>query len=362
MPDVEQQMGCLLFEVMRFPEKIHELDVRGWEMLLRQARQERLLAKLYYHLQQSDYLSKAPEAAHLHLHSAWKIAEKHEQSVRWEVDRVLYALRDIDMEIILLKGAAYLMSGRSCAPGRLYTDVDILISKDRLPQAEKALMIHGWIQEELDEYDQHYYRKWTHEIPPLRHRRRNTLLDVHHSITPNIFRYQISYDDLRPNSIEVAPRVRVLSNEDMLLHVIVHLVNEEDFSSGYRDLLDIAVLISDFSDADGFWERLLQRAEDIGFELPLYYGLTLVKYYKLQKIDFVVMRRLEKRLGLIKWPLRKWVSRLLIKVTFPKDRQCLLSGLLLTQWMLYVRGHYLRMPLYLLVPHLLRKSFKRKEY
>lgn len=362
MPDLEQQKGCLLFEVMCFPDKILALDVRGWELLLRQARQERLLAKLYYHLQQADCLTSAPKAALLHLQSAWKIAEKHEQSVRWEVDRVLYALRNIDMDIILLKGAAYLVSDCSCAPGRLYTDVDILMSKERLPQAEKALMIHGWIQEELDEYDQQYYRKWTHEIPPLRHRRRNTLLDVHHSITPNIFRYDIGYDDLMLNSIEVAPRVRVLSNEDMLLHVIVHLVNEEDFSSGYRDLLDIASLISDFSDTEGFWVRLLQRAQDIGFELPLYYGLTLVHYYGIQNIDAAVIQQLEKRLGLTKWPFQKWVSRLLVKATFPKDRQCRVKGLLLTQWLLYVRGHYLRMPLYLLVPHLLRKSFKRKEY
>jgi hypothetical protein len=29
-------------------------------------------------------------------------------------------------------------------------------------------------------------------------------------------------------------------------------------------------------------------------------------------------------------------------------------------WLLYVRSHYLRMPLYLLVPHLLRKSIRTK--
>ena len=207
------QNRCLLFEVIRFPKKVLELDVRDWEILIRQARRERLLARLYYHLQSASCLSSAPESARLHMQSAWKVAEKHELSVRWEVDRVLYALRDIDVDIILLKGAAYLMAGRSCAPGRLYTDVDILIGKDSLPQVEKALLIHGWIQEKLNEYDQQYYRKWTHEIPPLRHRRRNTLLDVHHSITPNIFRYQINYDDLMPNSIEIAPRVRVRSEE-----------------------------------------------------------------------------------------------------------------------------------------------------
>ena len=361
MTDLVPQKSCLLFEVMCFPEKALQLGVRQWEILLRQARSERLLARLYYHLLKTDCLQNVPETTLRHLKSAWMVAEKHELSVRWEVDRVLYALRDTDVGILLLKGAAYLMSGRSCSQGRLYTDVDILVSKEKLAQTEKALMIHGWIQEEIDEYDQQYYRKWTHEIPPLRHQRRNSLLDVHHSITPNIFRYQINYDDLISNSIEIAPRVRVLSNEDMVLHVIVHLVNEEDFSSGYRDLLDITYLIKDFSD-DDFWGRVLQRAQDIGFELHLYYGLKLVQHYRLHEIDPTIIRRIEKRLGLLKWPLRYWVSRLLIKVTYPKDRHCQGHSLFLTQWLLYVRGHYLRMPLYLLVPHLLRKSFKRKEH
>ncbi len=347
---------------MLSPEKVSTFDVRDWEVLIRQARQERLLARLYYHLSSSDFISYAPEKAQLHMQSAWKVAEKHELSVRWEVDRILYALRDIDSEIILLKGAAYLFANRTCAPGRLYTDVDILVDKMQMPDVEKALMIQGWVQEELDEYDQHYYRKWTHEIPPLRHRRRNTLLDVHHSITPNIFHYDIGAEDLLPDSIEIARGVRVLSNEDMLLHVIVHLVNEEDFSSGYRDLLDIAFLIQDFSDIKEFWDRLLQRAQDLDFELPLFYGLKLVAHYKLQKIDALVIRQLEKRLGILKWLVRSIVCYLLVKVVFPKDSQCQQKGLFFSRWLLYVRGHYLRMPLYLLVPHLIRKSFKQKEY
>ena len=32
------------------------------------------------------------------------------------------------------------------------------------------------------------------------------------------------------------------------------------------------------------------------------------------------------------------------------------------RWLLYVRAHYLRMPLHLLLPHLLRKSFHRPDY
>jgi hypothetical protein len=32
----------------------------------------------------------------------------------------------------------------------------------------------------------------------------------------------------------------------------------------------------------------------------------------------------------------------------------------LARWLLYVRSHYLRMPLQLLIPHLLRKGFRKR--
>jgi hypothetical protein len=44
----------------------------------------------------------------------------------------------------------------------------------------------------------------------------------------------------------------------------------------------------------------------------------------------------------------------------PHHRSCDGLASAVARWMLYVRAHYLRMPMRLLLPHLARKAWKRR--
>ena len=74
--------------------------------------------------------------------------------------------------------------GSSGRNGRMCSDVDILVPRERLDLFERALLANGWVHVTLEPYDQLYYRRWTHELPPLVHRDRLTAVDVHHGILP----------------------------------------------------------------------------------------------------------------------------------------------------------------------------------
>ena len=76
-------------------------------------------------------------------------------------------LATVDVDLVLLKGAAYLMAGLPAARGRVFSDVDILVPVARLAEVENALMLHGWSTTHHNAYDQRYYRQWMHELPPL---------------------------------------------------------------------------------------------------------------------------------------------------------------------------------------------------
>jgi hypothetical protein len=82
----------------------------------------------------------------------------------------------------------------------MFSDVDVLVPRDRLADVEAALMLAGWASTNPSEYDQHYYRRWMHELPPLQHIRRQTVLDVHHAILPT--RHAC---DRRPRSSSTPP-------------------------------------------------------------------------------------------------------------------------------------------------------------
>ena len=67
------------------------------------------------------------------------------RAVRWEVNRISRALRDVGAPVILLKGAAYLAMQLPAARGASFSDVDVLVPKARLSQVESALLQRGWM-------------------------------------------------------------------------------------------------------------------------------------------------------------------------------------------------------------------------
>src|SRR6185503_6572888 len=92
----------------------------------------------------------------------------------WEINRILWALTDVEVPLILLKGIAYVLAELPPARGRIYADVDLLVPEELIGKAEAGLLERGWFRTTIDPYDDRYYRVWMHEIPPLRHRERGT--------------------------------------------------------------------------------------------------------------------------------------------------------------------------------------------
>jgi len=348
--------NCLIIKVMRQPEIVNGLTDIEWDLLIRQARRSDLLSRLACILEAHGLLKHVPDAAQAHLSSGQILAIKHGQVIRWEVNRILAALKDDGIEVTLLKGAAYLMADLPVARGRLFSDVDIMVPKARLGAVERALMIHGWIPTNLSAYDQRYYRKWMQELPPLVHRRRQTVIDVHHRILPETTKAQPDAEKMLNDSVTLneTGSLRVLSNVDMVLHSATHLFYEGEFDHGLRDLLDLRDLINLFSQQQDFWQLLLQRAHELELQRPLFYALRYTNMLlSLQAPDFV-WRSLKK-------PLHYKVMDILFKqalISHHPSCEIKVAGLMLG--LLYIRSHYLRMPIHLLLPHLLRKALTGK--
>ena len=180
---------------------------------------------------------------------------------------------------MLLKGAAYIKGGFEPAQGRLLSDIDIMVPKEQLPQAEKALYSKGWFPTKLDAYDQRYYREWMHELPPMQHLARGTTLDVHHTILPPTAMLKPDVDKLWASVCEVenTKGVFVLSPVDMVLHSATHLFHDGELEHGLRDLVDIDALIRQFSGQGQFFQALVARADELHLGRPLFYALKYCK-------------------------------------------------------------------------------------
>ncbi|WP_434101567.1 nucleotidyltransferase domain-containing protein [Methylocaldum gracile] len=338
-------------------ETLIDCSLGDWDIVIRQCRAAKVLAKLAARLEDHGLLDLIPEAPRRHLISAHLVARRQNQAVEIEVEQIRKALARTQVPIVLLKGAAYAMAGLPAARGRVFADIDILVPRERLADVEAALMLHGWIGTYHDAYDQRYYRQWMHEIPPMQHIKRGTVIDVHHAITPITSRIRA---DSKKMLAAAAPlpghdRLFVLAPEDMVLHSATHLFLEGELDSGFRDLADIDTLLTHFSAADdSFWERLTERAVEVGLARPLFYAFRYTEKILGTRIPPRIQAKAA--VGSPARPLLSLMDALFLRALRPKHSTVADRFTGIARWMLYVRGHWLRMPLPLLVYHLARKA------
>jgi Uncharacterised nucleotidyltransferase len=331
-----------------------------WEHGIRQARRADLMARMAHGLRARGRMDEVPAAPRAHLRAALTLAEAQRIEVQREVAHVRAALAPLGLEPVLLKGAAYVMAELPAADGRMFADIDILVPKARIAEVEAALMAHGWATTHHTPYDQRYYREWMHEIPPLVHIHRQTVLDVHHAILPETAR-------VTPNPALLLGAARptgagsrgpwVLAPCDMVLHSMAHLFFNEEHGHALRDLSDLDLLLRHFGADAAFWPALQARAEQLGLAGVLHLGL----------------RQTQRVLGTPQPPAAvaaaarhaagRWRTALMDRLW----RQALLPPLpdtagLAERWpleLLYVRAHALRMPPLLLARHLATKAWMR---
>ncbi len=319
----------LLVDLLRDPSGAALLDVWAWNGVISAARAERLLGTLAVRLEGAEVPSELTDI----LADARLDAEREQRIALWEANRAACALAPLGLELILLKGAAYAAAGLDASKGRMIGDLDILVPRDQIDGAEAALLAAGWEWVKPDPYDDAYYRQWMHELPPMIHRERDRMIDVHHTILPLTARPRPDAGALIADSVSIGGGLRVLSPEHMVLHAVAHLFADGDLSGGLRNLWDIHCLLGDIEDQ----VAVVQRAARHGLSSHLARARRLSdhvyggKQLRLTLLDMLFLRRMLSRDG------------------WGRDSARLL-GLAF-----YIRSHLLRMPPLMLARHLFTK-------
>lgn len=307
----------LLLRMLADPQAMATLPLRDWDALLREARVTRMLSRLAVMTDDTGVTDALPQQVRRHLVAARVMADRNDVLVRWEVRQIAKALRQVDTPIVLLKGAAYLHANLATSRGRIYGDTDILVKHDELDAVERALREHGWEVNEDNPYDEAYFRKWLHELPPMRHNERKTSIDVHHTIIPRTDTLRVDPQMLLDEAVPVpsealeqfGERVQTLSPRDMALHSATHLFRNGDFTTGLRDLADLDSLLRQFggsnkpsdhldaaSDDDRivrFWSPLCERAIELDLTLPLFCGVRFTRHFFDTPVPASILERID---------------------------------------------------------------------
>jgi Uncharacterised nucleotidyltransferase len=346
--DVRGTLQALLLN----PALLTSLSKRDLDAALRFARRARLLGRIASKLKSADLMHALPQVAVDQLEAALVMAHARERLARWEMDRIEYAVRHMpEVPLIVLKGSAYLLKSLPNTAGRSFADVDLLTSEACLEVLERTLIDHGWRSKSLSAYDDHYYRQWTHEIPPLSHPEREVEIDIHFNIVPRIARLRPSSSALIAASVAVpGSRYRVLCDEDMVLHAMVHLMFDSDLADKLRDLVDVQDMLCHFAALDKkFWERLVERAELLDLTRPAFYSLRYCQRLLGTPVPETALAAMAPYgpPGVI----LRLMDRLVPDALFPQHPDAPTRMADVGRKLLFVRSHWLRMPPWLLVYH-----------
>lgn len=336
---------------------VAQVSLADWSLVVQQARSAQVLGTLCARLTLSGQLDAVPQPVRWHLDAANVMANKNYRDARVEIRQFLPIFSGLNIPLVLLKGTAYLASEAEFARGRVFSDIDILVPEERLKDLEDALRWYGWTNTYHSKYDQKYYRQWMHELPPLMHRKRGTVLDIHHTILPLTARLhppaEKLFEDVAP--VQALKGVSTLSPPDMILHSATHLFMDSEFDHAFRDLLDIDGLIRLYDDGtESCWQGLLDRGQEMDLLPPLFYGLRYARRILKTPVPDSVLERCE-ALWRPTLPL-PWMDSFFERILRPAHASCAMSGTNAARSLFHLRGHYLRMPLTLLAYHLSRKA------
>lgn len=352
--------GLAWIGAIREPSSTLHWSLGEWERVVRLGRRLRLLARLAESVDEAGLIGAVPAEPRRHLVAEQRASRHRTAAMVWALERVRDALGPSEGECVLLKGAAYLGQDLPIATGRLPSDVDILVPPRRIASVQQRLAAAGWVEVDLDEYDRRYYAQWSHEVPPLVHPIHPMELDLHHGLLPPTARNRVDTDVLLPH---LTPSKwagwQVLQPVDQVLHCASHLFFDSDVRNRVRDLVDLDGLFRHFGSDPSFWGSLAERARALGLSEPLALASHFCVAWLATPIPEAAQREFA-RCGPSS-VRRQWLVPLLATLLNPTEPDSSPSSWQgVAGWIFLVRYQYWRMPMRLLLPHLLHKARLRQ--
>jgi hypothetical protein len=223
---------------------------------------------------------------------------------------VLAALQGSRIEVMALKGAALAELVYGQIGLRTMGDVDLLVRKSDLPRVEAIL---EGMEFQVDESyrTREWYETQHHHIVPYATRDGVLKLDIHHDITTVRSRIRVPVESLWADArtVRIASRpCLTLSWEHMLLHLALHMADQNRFLGDLRGLCDVAEIVKRCPSCID-WDELVRIARAWGAATQVFFALSVARKAVGAAVPFDVIRQIRRDVSLL--PFEESLLRLL---------------------------------------------------
>lgn len=336
----------LFLQILLDSQVLASLNEQGYDALLRILRQTDLVSSFGFLTKTHENQEVLPVYMQSHVNASKVFSDAQTRQVFSACALIKKAADDLGIELLFLKGAAYCLRQTQNSRGRLFSDIDILVKVEDLNTLESYLNANGWKSKELNDYDDKYYREWSHELPPFTHLATGVSLDIHHTLLPKVSHYRVDIEDLWRNELKLNSGFSVPNHAYLILHSAIHLLLNEDVEKGFRDLLDINLLIIEYMEDEDL-ERLKAVFCRSGFEFEFDLLIELLNKcfdcrYKLPSTSPSYM-------------LAFWCNAY-YKSIFPAMPELQTKTYRTLRLLVYIKGHLNKMPFRLFIKHIIYKA------
>jgi hypothetical protein len=247
-----------------------------WPLLVKTAERHGLAPLAYAALKKSDLLKVAPESAAASFRMAYLRASVANRLVFQDLASLIDRFKSEDIPVIVLKGGSLAATLYDDAALRPMGDLDLLIPRDAVERAKRALAEQGyWPSTEMADG---FSDRFSVEQTFLRMGNRPSQIDVHwHAFTMPYYFERIPVEWFWTRAIEVdigRARTLMLDPTAQLIYLSVHYMLHN-----YRRLIwsyDIALLIKRCGEQID-WDRVVEAASEFGLSAILADGLSEVR-------------------------------------------------------------------------------------
>ncbi|MBF0528408.1 MAG: nucleotidyltransferase family protein [Deltaproteobacteria bacterium] len=217
-----------------------------WEAVLRVADREGLLPALYCALRDKGllaYLADDVRELLAEIHRLNSVRNGHILTTMTSVNELFVKA---GLRPVWLKGGAYLASGVFSDPGEfIMLDLDVLVPKNEVTNAAKALEADGWTPGRT------IYPPDHHHLVPYYHQDHLVRIETHFDLTLECNRHLLPAASLLANAVSGSskvPDLLVPSPTHMALHHIIEAFINTPAGTGRRKYLSFARIVRRFGD------------------------------------------------------------------------------------------------------------------
>ena len=180
------------------------------------------------------------------------------------------------IRLLALKGSLLALRLYGDVALRASGDIDLLVAPDDVPAAVTLLETAGYGNRQpqipLTGHRWKVFARHRHELKMVRH---NLKVEVHWRLAPDVRLLPLAFDDLwarRYYQVVGGTAIATLGEEDLALHLIVHVTRE--FWTRLKWVDDLVRLFAPLDAATT--ERLVARFAEVGLDRPLAIGYGLL--------------------------------------------------------------------------------------